>query len=76
MALDDIYGPILEQNRKMFDDNNDHIVNMLDFAIKEFVEIAVDSGVVLVDDSQECLTYEQVFNCLKHRSEKRIMKAK
>lgn len=76
MALGDMYGPILKQNQKMMDDNKDHIVNMLDFAIKELVEIAVENEIALIDDSCECLTYEQVFNCLKHWSEKRISKAK
>lgn len=76
MALDDIYGPISKQNQKLFDDNEEHIVNMLDFAIRELVEIAIDNEIVLINDSCECLTYEQVFNCLKNWSNKRISKAK
>ena len=76
MALDDIYGPISKQNQKLFDDNEEHIVNMLDFAIRELVEIAIDNEIVLINDSCECLTYEQVFNCLKSWSNKRISKAK
>lgn len=55
-------------------ENQEHIANMLDFAIQQLVEFAEDQEVFLVDNCNVCQTYDEIFNCLKHWSQKRMQK--
>ena len=61
--MKNIYGKMNKDYQKLMEDNQMHIENMLDYAIMELVEIA---------NLNLCNTYEEVFECLKHRSQKRI----
>lgn len=67
-----IYDEMEEVHQKLMFDNSNHLENMLDFAIRELVEIARDNEICLVDNLKLCTTYEDIFECLKHRSERRI----
>lgn len=66
-----IYKDINQKHQEMINENQEHIENMLDYAISELVEIAVNNEIYLVDDMKLCETYEEIFDCLKHRSQKR-----
>ena len=63
-------------HQKLMDDNQIHMENMLDYAIMELVEIAKNNDIFLVDNLNLCNTYEEIFDCLKHRSQKRIDRSK
>ena len=54
------------------EDNQIYIENMLDYGIIELVEIAKKNDIFLVDILNLCNTYEEIFDCLKHRSQKRM----
>lgn len=70
--MKNIYGKMNKEHQKLMDDNQIHMENMLDYAIMELVEIAKNNDIFLVDNLNLCNTYEEVFECLKHRSQKRI----
>lgn len=74
--MKDIYGKMNKDHQKLMEDNQMHIENMLDYAIMELVEIAKNNDIFLVDNLNLCNTYEEVFECLKHRSQKRIDRSK
>lgn len=74
--MKDIYGKMNKDHLKLMEDNQMHIENMLDYAIMELVEIAKNNDIFLVDNLNLCNTYEEVFECLKHRSQKRIDRSK
>lgn len=70
--MKNIYGKMNKDHQKLMEDNQMHIENMLDYAIMELVEIAKNNDIFLVDNLNLCNTYEEIFDCLKHRSQKRI----
>jgi hypothetical protein len=72
MALQSMYDPMDKQLENKFNDNEQHLANMLDFAIQQLVEVAEDHEYFLVDQGRTCVTYDSIFDCLKHWSEKRI----
>lgn len=74
--MKNIYGKMNKERQKLMEDNQTHIENMLDYAIMELVEIAKNNDIFLVDNLNLCNTYEEVFECLKHRSQKRIDRSK
>ena len=74
--MKDIYGKMNKDHQKLMEDNQMHIENMLDYAIMELVEIAKNNDIFLVDNLNLCNTYEEIFDCLKHRSQKRIDRSK
>lgn len=74
--MKDIYGKMNKDHQKLMKDNQMHIENMLDYAIMELVEIAKNNDIFLVDNLNLCNTYEEIFDCLKHRSQKRIAHSK
>lgn len=74
--MKNIYGKMNKEHQKLMDDNQIHMENMLDYAIMELVEIAKNNDIFLVDNLNLCNTYEEVFECLKHRSQKRIDRSK
>jgi hypothetical protein len=45
---------------------------MLDFAIQQLVEVAEDHEFYLMNQGRICETYDEIFECLKRWSEKRI----
>lgn len=73
-VVSNMYDEMSKEKQDLMDSNQEHIVNMLDFAINQLVEIAEDNEIMLVDSGRICQTYDQIFNCLKHCSEKRIKK--
>lgn len=70
--MKDIYGKMNKDHLKLMEDNQMHIENMLDYAIMELVEIAKNNDIFLVDNLNLCNTYEEIFDYLKHCSQKRI----
>ncbi len=73
MALiSSMYDPMDSSHQQAMDENQEHLANMLDFAINQLVEIAEDNEIMLVDEGRICKSYEQIFDCLKHWSSKRI----
>ena len=70
--MKNIYGKMNKEHQKLMDDNQIHMENMLDYAIMELVEIAKNNDIFLVDNLNLCNTYEKIFDCLKHRSQKMI----
>ena len=70
--MKDIYGKMNKDHLKLMEDNQMHIENMLDYAIIELVEIAKNNDIFLVDNLNLCNTYEEIFDYLKHCSQKRI----
>lgn len=70
--MKDIYGKMNKDHLKLMEDNQIHIENMLDYAIMELVEIAKNNDIFLVDNLNLCNTYEEIFDYLKHCSQKRI----
>lgn len=71
-GIKDIYGKMDKAHQKLMDDNQIHMENMLDYAIMELVEIAKNNDIFLVDNLNLCNTYEEIFDYLKHCSQKRI----
>lgn len=69
--MEDIYGKINADHLQLIKNNEDHLINMLDYAISELVEIAQDNDIYMVDDMNICYTYEDIFQCLKHRAQRR-----
>ena len=74
--MKDIYGKMNKDHQKLMEDNQMHIENMLDYAIMELVEIAKNNDIFLVDNLNLCNTYEEIFDYLKHCSQKRINHSK
>lgn len=70
--MKNIYGKMNKEHQKLMEDNQTHIENMLDYAIMELVEIAKNNDIFLVDNLDLCNTYEEIFDYLKHCSQKRI----
>lgn len=70
--MKDIYGKMNKDHLKLMEVNQMHIENMLDYAIMELVEIAKNNDIFLVDNLNLCNTYEEIFDYLKHCSQKRI----
>lgn len=70
-VISSIYEKMNEDHCQLIDENSEHINNMLDYAISELVNIARENDIYLVDDGYLCATYEEIFHCLKHRSQKR-----
>lgn len=71
MVISSVYTSMDKKKQKLMDENKQYLADMLDFAIKELVEIAEDNEVYLVDNMRICKEYEDIFNCLKHRAQKR-----
>lgn len=71
-----MYRPITYERKKLMVENQEYIESMLDFAIEQLVEIGEDNEILLLDNAHVCESYEQIFNCLKHWSEKRMANAK
>jgi len=69
--IDNIYEKMDENHCQLINQNPDHLNNILDYAISELVNIAKENEIYLVDEGYLCSTYEEIFNCLKHRSQKR-----
>lgn len=63
---------MMPHHNELIKQNPKHLENMLDFAIQQLVEIAEDNEIWLMDNGRICLTYEDIFNCLKHYSEKKM----
>lgn len=63
--IDRLHQELMKQDQEILD-------NMLNFAILELVEICKTHEVFLVDNGYVCKTYEQIYNCLKHWSEKKV----
>jgi hypothetical protein len=72
MALQSMYDPMNKQLENKFNDNEQHITNMLDFAIQQLVEVAENHEFYLMNQGRICETYDEIFECLKRWSEKRI----
>lgn len=70
--MKNIYSKMNKEHQKLMEDNQTHIENMLDYAIMELVEIAKNNDIFLVDNLNLCNTYEEIFDYLKHCSQKRI----
>lgn len=70
-AIKSMYEEMDDKHQILMDDNQEHLKNMLDYAIHELVNIARENEIYLVDDLYICETYEEIFDCLKHWSEKR-----
>lgn len=70
--MKNIYGKMNKEHQKLMEDNQTHIENMLDYAITELLEIAKNNDIFLVDNLNLCNTYEEIFDYLKHCSQKRI----
>ena len=60
------------EHQNLMNQNHEHLENMLDFAIEQLEMICEDGEIMLIDDMHICTTYDQIFTCLKHWSEKRI----
>lgn len=71
-----MYRPITYERKKLMVENQEYIESMLDFAIEQLVEIGEDNEILLMDNARVCESYEQIFDCLKHWSEKRMANAK
>ncbi|MFQ9632913.1 MAG: hypothetical protein ACLRZX_04665 [Coprobacillus cateniformis] len=71
-----IYEPMSHQKKDLMNRNDEHLANMLDYAIQELVEIASDNDIWLVNDSEVCKSYEDIFSCLKARFLKRTTNEK
>ena len=71
MIQDDIYSEMSVSRKKQMMDNEEHLENMLEYAIIQLEEIAQDSDIWLVRDGKRCLTYDKIFDYLKEQSIKR-----
>lgn len=71
-VITSMYGEMDKAHQENMIKNQEHIANMLDFAIQQLVEFSEDQEVFLVDNSNICQTYDEIFNCLKHWSQKRM----
>lgn len=71
-----MYDEMEKSRQDMMNRNQDHLANMLDFAIQQLVEMCEDHEVFLVDNCRICETYDEIFDCLKHWSQKRINQQK
>ena len=71
-VIGNIYGKMNDDHQKLINDNQEYLENILDYAIIELAEIAEDNEICLVNDGHICETYEEIFNCLKQRSIKRM----
>lgn len=72
MVIKSMYDAMDQTKKDLMEINQEHLANMLDFAIEELVTMCEDNDAMLIDDSKICTDYESIFNCLKHWSEKRI----
>lgn len=68
--------PISHVHQELMNQNKEHIENMLDLAILQLVEIAEDNDIWLINDGHVCKNYEDIFDCLKHWSQKKMEKNK
>ena len=66
-----MYEPLHEHKKELMKDNHQHIESMLDFAIEQLVDIAKSNDIWLMDEGRICESYDDIFYCLKHWSEKR-----
>lgn len=71
-----IYEPMSQSKKDLMTRNNEHLANMLDYAIQELVDIAADDEIWLINDSKICKSYDDIFDCLKAKSQKRILNGK
>lgn len=71
-----MYHPMEHERRKLMMENQEYIESMLDYAIEQLVEISEENDILLIDNSHVCVSYEQIFDCLKHWSQKRMANAK
>lgn len=67
-----MHQSISHDHQEMMEKNKEYIENMLDLAIKQLVEIAEDNDIWLIDNQHVCRSYDEIFNCLKNRSQKRM----
>lgn len=67
----DMYEPMHSHKKELMKNNHEYIESMLDFAIEQLVEIARDNDIWLMDNGHVCESYDDIFCCLKHWSEKR-----
>lgn len=72
-VISSIYKKMSDNHCQLIEKNSEHVNDMLDYAIHELVNINIarENEIYLVDDGYLCSTYEEIFNCLKHRSQKR-----
>lgn len=70
-VISSIYEKMDDKHCQLMDENTEHLSNMLDFAIDELVSIAKENEIYLMDNGYLCSTYEEIFECLKHRSQMR-----
>ena len=57
-VVSNMYDEMSKEKQDLMDSNQEHIVNMLDFAINQLVEIAEDNEIMLVDSGRICQTYD------------------
>ena len=67
----DMHESMKQDKKELMKQNQEHIENMLDLAIQQLEEIAHENDIWLMDNGHICLTYEEIFQCLKHWSMKR-----
>ena len=48
-VVSNMYDEMSKEKQDLMDSNQEHIVNMLDFAINQLVEIAEDNEIMLVE---------------------------
>ena len=62
-----MYDPMDKEKKKLMNENEELLKDMLDFAIKELE----DNEIELIDQMKACDEYQSIFECLKQRALKR-----
>lgn len=71
MEQDNMYNEMSQSRKQQMMDNEEHLENMLEYAIVQLEEIARDNDIWLVQNGEICSTYDKIFDCLKEWSIRR-----
>lgn len=71
MEQDNMYSEMSQSRKQQMIENEEHLENMLEYAIVQLEEIARDNDIWLVRNGEICSTYDKIFDCLKEWSIRR-----
>lgn len=66
-----MYSEMSQSRKQQMIENEEHLENMLEYAIVQLEEIARDNDIWLVRNGEICSTYDKIFDCLKEWSIRR-----
>ena len=65
-VITSMFDEMDEKRKQLLLDNQEYLVDMLDYAIEQLESIAENDEIYLIDQGKVCDNYDSILECLKH----------